>query len=254
MKHSTRIIHAAAAGSAALLVCCLASAQSAGEILNKVDEAGLAETSRIELTQKVVAPGGETRTFRMVAYAADGREKGLTEYVEPSQVRGMKILTLDDGDDIWVYFPRTNRTRKIASSARNRRVQGSDFSYDDMATGEMAEQWSGELLGSAELDGDDCYKLSIEPTDKGPQTYSKAVVWVRKSDYAPLRVDYRDLDGERCKRLVMSDYREIDGVLVPFEYTMTNLLDGGRTEMSVAEAEVGVSLSSSMFNRASLGR
>ncbi|MFO8073443.1 MAG: outer membrane lipoprotein-sorting protein [Polyangia bacterium] len=254
MKRSARIIHAAAAGTAALLVSCLASAQSAEEILEKVDEAGLAETSRMELTQKVVGPGGGTRTFRMVSHAAGGLEKGLTEYLEPSQVRGMKILTLDDGDDIWVYFPRTNRTRKIASSARNRRVQGSDFTYDDMATGRMAEQWSGELLGSDELDGDDCYKLSIEPTDKGPQTYSKAVAWVRKADHAPLRVDYWDLDGDRCKRLVMGDYREIDGVLLPFEYTMTNLLDGGRTEMRVDEAEVGVSLRSSMFNQASLGR
>ena len=230
-----------------------AAGPSAGEILERVDAAAATETSRIELTQTVVGPSGDTRTFEMVAYSADNNEKGLTEYLSPNQVRGMKILTLDDGDDIWVYFPRTNRTRKIASSARNRRVQGSDFNYDDMATGKFARDWRGTVAGSAQIDGDACHVLDLEPTDEGPKSYTKARAWVRRADDAVVRVEYWDRYGDKTKRLDIGDYRTISGVLVPHEYTMTNLTDGGKTTMRATDVRVDAELPASLFNQSTLG-
>ena len=41
---------------------------------------------------------------------------------------------------------------------------------------------------------------------------------------------------------------------VPFEYVMTNLLDGGTTSMKVAAAEVNVKLEPGIFNEASLSK
>jgi outer membrane lipoprotein-sorting protein len=190
----------------------------------------------------------------MISYSRNGNEQGLTEYTAPNQVRGMKILTLNDGDDIWVYFPRTNRTRKIASSARNRRVQGSDFTYDDMATGKLAKHWTGKLLGTEELDGTKCFKLQLKPTEHGPRSYSKAIAWVSKADFTARRIVYFDLDGDRIKRLDLTDYRKISGVWVPHKYTMTNLTDGGRTIMRVKQAEVNVRLPGGLFAESSLGK
>lgn len=240
-----------------LVIALVASGEktpSAADVLRKADEVGFAETTKIELTQTVVAPDGEKRTFEMVSYSQNGNEKGLTEYLAPNQVRGMKILTLNDGDDIWVYFPRTNRVRKIASSARNRKVQGSDFTYDDMASGKMAESWKGTVLGSEGRGGEECYKLSLKPTASGPKSYSKITAWIDKSSYTAVSIDYYDLDGDKVKRLDISDYKKISGVLIPHEYTMTNELDGGRTEMSVKSAKVNVSLAAGLFTEAGLGR
>jgi len=227
---------------------------TAADILKQADEVAYAKTTRIELTQTVVAPDGEKRTFEMLSYSQDGNDKGLTEYLSPNQVRGMKILTLNDGDDIWVYFPRTNRTRKIASSARNRRVQGSDFTYDDMASGKMAKSWKGKVLGEEKVDGEVCYKLALKPTASGPKSYSKVVAWVDKASHTAAAIDYYDLDGDKIKRLTISDYKEINKVLVPHRYTMTNLVDGGKTVMKVKQAEVNVRLSIDLFTEAGLGR
>ncbi len=143
-------------GLAVAMALCFAeraSAQTAGEILKKVDVVGHSKTTEMEMVQKIVTPSGDNRSFKMVSYSANGAEKGLTVYVSPNQVRGMKILSLNDGDDIWTYFPRTNRTRKIASSARNRRVQGSDFTYDDMSGGKMAEKLKVKIIDEEELKG-----------------------------------------------------------------------------------------------------
>jgi outer membrane lipoprotein-sorting protein len=231
-----------------------ARAQSAKEILEKVDRAGQTKTTRMKITQTVFTPGGDSRTFKILTYSQNGNEKGLTEYVEPNQVRGMKILTLNDGDDIWSYFPRTNRVRKIASSARNRKVQGSDFTYDDMAQGKMAKQWQGEVKGSEKLNGKDCFKLELRPTASGPKSYSKIIAWVAKADNTAQRVEYFDLDGDKVKQLDIGDYKKVSGVAIPFEYTMTNLTDGGKTVMKVAEAEVNVEIDPSLFSEAGLSR
>jgi outer membrane lipoprotein-sorting protein len=231
-----------------------AKAESAGEILKKVDAAGHTETTRMRVAQKVVTPGGDERMFKMISYARRGNEQSLTEYIHPKQVKGMKILTLNDGDDIWTHFPKTNRTRKIASSARNRRVQGSDFTYDDMATGKYAKQWQGTLLGQEKMAGKDCFKLSLKPTAKGPKSYTKTIAWIDRATYTPVRIDYYDLDGDLLKRLELSDYRKVSNVLVPFAYKMTNLQDGGKTLMKVADAEVNITLDPVLFTEAGLSK
>jgi outer membrane lipoprotein-sorting protein len=244
-------------GLVAAVVFCFAdraTAQSANEILKKVDAVGYSKTAKMELVQKLVTPSGDNRSFKIVSYSADGSEKGLTVYVAPNQVRGMKILTLNDGDDIWTYFPRTNRTRKIASSARNRRVQGSDFTYDDMSGGKMVEKWKGKVVGTEELAGKTCYKLQVTPTPSGPKSYTKATVWISKTGFEMLRIEYFDLDGDKLKRLDIGDYRKIAGVLIPFRYLMTNLQDGGKTMMKVNKAEINIKLESGLFSEAGLGK
>ncbi|MDJ0763558.1 MAG: outer membrane lipoprotein-sorting protein [Myxococcota bacterium] len=230
------------------------AAPSAEAVLKAVDKAAYAGTSRMKITQTVVTPSGDTRTFKMVAYAKNGDEMGLTVYVAPNQVRGMKILTLNDGDDIWSYFPRTNRTRKIASSARNRRVQGSDFTYDDMAAGKMAVKWTGEVIGKENLAGKACLKLALRPTAKGPKSYAKITAWVAEADHTMLKVDYYDLDGDNIKRLVIGKYKNISGVMIPFSYEMTNLADGGKTTMQVVAAEVNPTLDPGLFSEAGLSK
>lgn len=233
---------------------CRADAADASAVLAKADKAGYAESSRMKVVQTIHTPSGDVREFKILSYSRGGNEKSLAEYVAPSQVRGMKILTLNDGDDIWSYFPRTNRTRKIASSARNRRVQGSDFTYDDMATGKLAVQWTGKVTGTEKIEEHTCHKLVVTPTKKGPRSYKKAIMWIDTSDYALRRIDYYDEDGDLQKRLVLAGYKKIGGVLVPHAYTMTNLSDGGFTAMKVVDAQVNVDLPKDLFSSASLGK
>jgi outer membrane lipoprotein-sorting protein len=231
-----------------------AQAQTVASILKKVDQVGHAESARMKMTQVVVTPGGDERSFKLLSYSQGGSKKGLTEYVSPEQVRGMKILTLNDGDDIWSYFPKTNRTRKLASSARNRKVQGSDFTYDDMAAGKMALHWKGVVGKDEKINGTLCYRLEIIPTKSGPKSYSKAVAWISKADYITLRVVYFDLDGDKLKKLDITNYKSISGVMIPHKYTMTNLTDGGTTTMKVAAAQVNVKLDSGLFTEAGLSK
>jgi hypothetical protein len=65
-------------------------------------------------------------------------------------------------------------------------------------------------------------------------------------------VVYFDKYGEKSKQLDIRDYRQVNGVQVPYEYVMTSLMDGGKTIMKVAHAEVNIPLSDSLFTEAGL--
>ncbi len=255
MRNSRMAIMAGAI-AALLGVPGVAGAQTAAEILKKVDAVGYTKSSKMTVSQKVITPGGDERTFGMTVYNKNGQEKGLTEYTSPKQVAGMKILSLQDGDEIWTYFPSSNRTRQLASSARNRRVQGSDFTYDDMATGKMSKQWTGKLLGEEKTAGKTCHKLALTPTKSGPKSYSKITLWVEKSTGTPVRIDYYDLDGEYIKRLDIGKYKKVSGVLVPCAYKMTNQEDGGKTLMKVDEESIRINLAldDALFTSAGLSQ
>ena len=240
--------------TAFLLLPIAAEAQSVADILRKVDQSGASVSAKMEISQTITTPSGDTRTFKMMSYSSGGQEKGLTEYLTPAQVRGMKILTLNDRDEIWTDFPKTNRGRKIASSARHRRVQGSDFTYDDMATGKMAKNWKGKVAGTEKIDGVTCYKLHLMPTASGPKSYSRATVWIDKAKNLMLRVVYYDLDGDKLKQLDMSGYKKIKGIQIPMQYTMINLMDGGTTVMKVLKVAINVQLDPGLFTESGLSQ
>jgi len=229
--------------------------QSAIDIMKKVDEVSYVKSSKSAVLQTVINPEGEKRIFKIVSYSYNGNEKTLIHYIYPNRVKGMKILTLKGGEEIWAYFPRTNRTRRIASSARKRKVQGSDFTYDDLAQGKYVEQYKGKLLSQEKYKGRDCYKLKLIPTKKGPiESYSKLVVWIDKEKYIPLRIDYYDVDNELQKRLLLEDYKTIQGHITPMKLIMENLQDGGKTIMEIKAIKFDIKLSKDIFSPDNLSK
>jgi outer membrane lipoprotein-sorting protein len=188
----------------------------------------------------------------MESYSIGQNDKMLTVYTGPARVDGDKILMLNDGDDIWFYTPKTDRVRHLASHARRQKVQGSDFSYEDMISGNLEEDYTHTLEGEEELDGLPCWVIESVPTESGP-SYSKIVVWADTAHAVTRRIDYYD-GGDLLKRLTLSDIREFDGHWIPMRLEMTNLQDGGKTVFVFDEMEVNVDLDENMFSTNALRR
>jgi len=226
---------------------------SVSEILAKVDEAETVKSSKGILRQTITTTGGSKRILVMESYSKDGKDKQLTKYIKPARVKGEAILMLNDGDDIWYYSPRTDRVRKIASHAKKKKVMGSDFTYEDMGSGKLAEQYTGRLLGEVKEAKEKCYYLELIPTSDGP-SYSKIQIWVGKSDFLTRRIDYWDKGEKPYKRLIVSEIKEIDGRLTAMKYRMKNLREGSETLMEILEIEYDVDLPDTMFTERNLKR
>jgi outer membrane lipoprotein-sorting protein len=223
------------------------------QILEKADEITKTKSSKGTMETIIVTTGGSKRTLVSEAWSKDGTDKQLTRYIKPARVKGESMLMLNDGDDIWYYSPRTDRVRKIASHAKKKKVMGSDFSYEDMASGSMSTKYTGKLLGLAKEAKKKCYHLELIPTEDGP-SYTKIQAWVDKENFVMMRVDYwDDKKGDKpFKRLVLSDVKEISGYLTPMHYVMKNLKEGSETVMNMLEIEYDLELKDSLFTERNL--
>jgi len=222
------------------------------DIVRKIDANERTASSYSVGSQIITTSSGSKRTLDVEFYSIGQNEKTLTVYTGPARVKGDKILMLHDGDDIWFYTPKTDRVRHLASHARRQRVQGSEFSYEDMISGNLADDYTSKLLGKEELDGIECYKVESTPTESGP-SYSKIVVWADVDRFVTRRIDYYE-DGTLLKRLIPTDIREVGGHYLPFRLDMTNLRDGGETVFEFTKMDVGVDLNERLFTTTNLKR
>ena len=227
---------------------------SAESILEQIDKAEGFITVFMEMAQTITTSGGSKRTMVIQGWAINNGEKQVSVYLSPARIKGVKILILKHGDDIWYYSPSTRRTRKIASHARKKRVMGSDFTYEDNAGGNYREKYRGKTLQIQKEGGKDCYLLQLKPTPKGP-TYDKILLWVGKHDYLVRRVDFFD-SGEKKphKRLILADVQKIGKKLVQMSITMTNLEDGGQTLNVLKKVKFNHKMPKYIFNPRRLGK
>ena len=202
------------------------------ELVEKMSEIMTQENSTAIMTQTITTSSGKQRTFEFEMFTSGEGEKTLMRYLKPSAARGQAFLMLNNAEDIWTYFPRTKRVRKLSSSSKNQKVQGSDFSFEDMGSGDSWEtEYSSSNLGSEKYDGTDCWKLeSIGIPDENP-SYPKMEVYMRKVDFYPIKIDYFDENDFVEKTLLMSDIKEIEGVPTAMQMTMKNHLEGTETIM-----------------------
>ena len=227
---------------------------TAGDILKKVDEVEKYDNFTSEMTQVITTSDDNKRTLKITGWATNTGDKQLSEYTYPKRVAGVKILMLNDGDDIWSFSPRTRRTRHLASHAKKQKVMGSDFTYEDMGGGKMSEKYSGIVLKEETYEDVLCYVLDLTPTPKGP-SYDKIIAWVGKNDFAARKVDfYQDGGTTPFKTLYLKDIQKIDGHLIAMEMTMKNNEDGGVTYNKITKADFNSAISDKKFNSETLDR
>jgi negative regulator of sigma E activity len=165
----------------------------------------------------------------------------------------MKVLMLNDGDEIWFYSNRTNRVRKIASHQKKQSANGSDFSYEDMSMSDNRKDYDYKLIGEENKDEKDCYKLEFKAKDED-NTYSKFNIWIDKSNFLTIAGEFYDEDGELWKQLSIRDIKKKGKYWTAGEVEMKNLLKDSRTIFKTIKIEYDVELDDNMFTERKLKR
>jgi len=236
-----------------LLLNVLVAADPSGtELLNKIIDLMNPENARGIMEQTIVTTTGDHRTFRYETYMGNRGESSLMRYLEPSRVKGNAILMTDYSDNIWMYNRRTDRVRKLASSAKNQKFEGSDFTYEDMGSGDSwKEDYTPVLKGTKKINGTKCYKLELQSrTDDN--SYNKMVCYVRMDDFFPIQIDYYDKKDVFIKSLYLEDIQKIEGVLTPMKMIMRNHRDQTETVMEYISITYDVTFDKYFFTERNL--
>jgi outer membrane lipoprotein-sorting protein len=134
-------------------------------------------------------------------------------------------------------------------------MQGSDFSYEDMGSGDaFVKEFSSKRLKDEKMEGHDCYTLELIRKPDSDSSYSRLILWALKENSYPLVIDYYDEDDTNflLKRLVQSDIRVIDNIPTAMKVVMYNKKDNTQTEMELLEVKYHVKLDDRMFTERGL--
>ncbi|MFQ6615312.1 MAG: outer membrane lipoprotein-sorting protein [Fidelibacterota bacterium] len=204
------------------------------DIVARVNEIMSPVSSKAVATQTIQTSSGDSRTFEFEMFSANRGEKTLIRYVKPARIRGQAFLMLNHADDIWAFFPRTQRVRKLASHAKKQKVQGSDFTYEDIGSGEAwIRQFKASNLGETDYQDQPCWKIELKGLPNQDASYEKIVMWVRKKDHFPLYLEYYEPGTTLRKTLIMEDIQVIENIPTARRMVMRNRLDHTETILSL---------------------
>ena len=235
----------------ALTYICLGASQSAEEILRKVDENMYADAVEMISTMKIYGERAE-RTLKAKTYSM-GREKSLTEFLDPPRENGVKMLKIDD--DLWTFYPKADRIVKISGHMLRQSLMGSDLSYEDMMEDEkLYESYDAEILGSEPIDGRACHVMQLVAKREN-QTYQLRKLWVDKEHFLPLQEELYAKGGKLLKRINIKDIRKVNERWYPFSILYKDMLTAGRgTELVIHSVIFDPKLSPQIFSKGVLRR
>ncbi len=233
-------------------------------IMQAVDNREDGDDLTQKMTQTLVDRNGNRRVRHIVSFRKDyGKDKKMIIFfTEPANIRDTALLTFDyddpdADDDQWLYLPALKKVRRISSSDRGDYFMGTDFTFEDMKQTPELEDYHWKLLGSATIDGHDCWKVEGTPVSEDVMRelgYSRMVQFVRKDNDLTIRVDYWDRAGRELKHLRVTKLKQIQGIWSPLEVEMVNVQSNHKTVLGFSQQHYNSGIKNRLFTQRTLKR
>jgi hypothetical protein len=206
-------------------------------------------TSYTELTMIIHRPDWE-RTSSLVSWTR-GRKDALIRFTAPPRDAGN--ATLKQGDNIWTYTPKLNRTIRLPYSLMSQSWAGSDFSYNDLSrTDDLLRHYTLTIIDTEQADGHTNYTIKAVPHDDAPVVWGKEE-WVLRDDYVMLSETFFDQSMVPLKRLETLEIGELGGRVMPIKMKMIKLDEPDHyTEVIYDKAEFDIDIEDRTFTVFSL--
>lgn len=224
------------------------SAQSAEEVIQKMDELQTFDTMYSEGTMITEDRFGEKRS----TYKAwsRGSQDFLIEFTNVEE-RGQKILRVDD--ELYLFYPDAEDIIPMHGAALKQSMFG-DISYEDITEGRNTlDKYDVEMINSEIVDGEDCWVIEMIATSRDVP-YPKQVVKVGKKDYVLREAEYYARSGRLLKIVDVIKVETFgDGRLMITEMVMEDQLRrGSSTRMRIDKLEIDPRLDDDLFSLRSL--
>jgi hypothetical protein len=233
------------------------AADDARQIIDEAQRRTDSKSQRYEGVLQTFDKNGKTTEKRWIQdrIGAHGNSKVIIRFTAPAEVKGVALLIENHPDrssDQWMWTPAIERDRRIALQDRSTRFFGTDFSFEDLEERDV-DQDDYTLLGTEAIDGVECWKIQFVPKAAKSSQYTKAVVWIRKDNYAFSRAESYVKD-QIVRRLVYGRLSNIQGIWTARELTMTDLRRGSYTRLTLEKVEYNLPFKESDFTLQALRR
>ena len=219
-------------------------AVSAEEIVRKLEENTVVETSRVDGTM-VISDRFGTKKSSFISYSR-GTDDMLVEFTSVEE-EGMKILRTSD--ELYLFFPEAEETIRMQGAALKESVIGSDMSYEDMTGGRgLLASYSVTLEGTEEVEGHPCYRVTMKAKN-GDVPYYSQTMWIDTTLFIYRRVHKFSRSGKLLKNITIKEIREISGRHVPVRMVLEDTVKGNSsTDFIVRDMEIDIPLEPGLFS------
>ena len=221
-------------------------AQTAREIIDRVDRLLRGESSRGRITMAITTEHW-SRSLDMEIWSL-GVEHSLVRVQSPAREAG--TATLKAGQEVWNYLPRVDRTIKVPPSLMMGSWMGSHFTNDDLVKeSQIVDDYDFEISFEGEREGVEVWEFQLTPRPEAPVIWGRIDEQVRKADLMPTWIRYYDEDGGLVRTMTFSDYRTMGDRLVPASMLVIPAdKPEEHTVLTYHELDFGISLDENFFS------
>jgi len=237
----------------------MAQTDKAREIMDKSRNVMKVESFEAVALLNIVDSKGRVRERSNITASKsyeDGTEKRLIRFLSPADVEGTTILIYDydrGQDDMWIYMPALNRTRRIVSSEKGKSFMGSEFTNSDMSS-PPTEDFNHSVIDES----DKYYIIESKPISRKKEDeygYSRKISTIDKTSYVVNKMDFYDDYDEHFKTILIKDMEDIgNNKFIISHMTAENFSNGRSSEIFMSDIRMGTQIRDEMFNVSSLGR
>ena len=213
------------------------------------------QTGEAMMTLIIQDASGATRERRMHVrgMSDNGSTRALIRVQAPAEVAGQAYLFRENPrgeDDVFVFLPALDDApRRIAGSQKNASFMGTHFTYADLEGRDISDA-RYTRLDDEDLGGHRVYVIDAVPTTGSD--YARIRLWIRQSDFIPLRVRFFNRQGEAVKTLFTEQTDTTSSGRVYVRRMTLRPASGGATTMVIDSANFDAAVSASEFTPASL--
>lgn len=146
--------------------------------------------------------------IKTLEVSGDG-DKSLSIFDTPNDVKGTAFLSFTHAltpDDQWLYLPALKRVKRISSSNKSGPFMGSEFAYEDISSTEV-EKYTYKWLRDETLNEHETFVIERFPQYKH-SGYTRQIVWLDKTMYQPVKVEFYDRKDTLLKTLTLKGYAQ----------------------------------------------
>lgn len=223
-----------------------AQERTAEEWLGVVDSNMAFEAARYTATMTIHLPDGQERMFKMDCKVV-GEDKALIEYSEPPRDRGTRYLKRDD--NLWIYFPRVDRTMQIKGHMLRQGVQGGEMSYEDMTE---SQSWKDKYRAAIVAETDSTVQLRLTAHDMTVSYPYRDVTIEKESEIARTIVNY-DASENPIKQTNILEVQQFGDRMFPVKTEMVSLLTENKwTRFEMSGVDFNVQFEDDLFTKRAL--
>lgn len=222
------------------------TAQTAAEWLEKLDRQMFYNSAEYTATMMIHSPGGANRSFTMHGKVV-GSEFALIEYLSPPRQKGTRYLKR--GDNLWIYFPRQDRTMQIQGHMLRKGVQGGDMSFEDMTeSSSLLEKYDVKILSES----DSTVTLLLESQDM-TLSYPFREILIDKKHALPVRIVLGGVNRTPIKEIITVETKSFKDRSYPVITEIRSMLVEDKwTRFELEDIRFGVEFPEDTFTKKTL--